>query len=289
MDRAELLRIADAAGLEPADAAPLAGGQHGAWSVRTTAGDDLVVKVSVDAKPPWAAHGVAVTAALADRGLPVARFRRLGWFAGHHVSACALLPGTAPDVLRPAAWHAVLELQRAQTGLARTLGIGRPRSWREAIAGELAPEGPWRHQHAALRAQGEAGRRLVDAIQARAPGCDLSTAREGDVVHGDLHHGNLLVDAGGALTGVIDWDGWSPGDCRADLVTLLFSARIVTRDQALVEVLGPALRDVLAPDVLWSYAARDVVRVLGWFAWQRPAEGLEHWIAGCEALLREPV
>ncbi len=289
MDRAGLLRLADAAGLAPADATPLAGGQHGAWSVRTSGGDRLVAKVSCDPQPPWSAHGTAVTAALADRALPVARFSRLGWFGGHHVSACALLPGSAPVGLSPAAWQTILELQEAQTGLASALGIARPRPWREAVARELAPDGPWRHQHSALRDRGRAGRRLAEAIQARASASDFSTARDGDVVHGDLHHGNLLVDDGGALTGVIDWDGWSPGDCRADLVTLLFSARIVTRDQALVEVLGPALRDVLAPDVLWSYAARDVVRVLGWFAWQRPAEGLEHWIAGCEALLREPV
>ncbi|MEV5327502.1 phosphotransferase [Nonomuraea fastidiosa] len=43
-----------------------------------------------------------------------------------------------------------------------------------------------------------------------------------DLVHTDFHAGNVLVDADGAITGVIDWDGARRGDAAFDLFTLRF-------------------------------------------------------------------
>jgi len=93
------------------------------------------------------------------------------------------------------------------------------------------------------------------------------------------------VGAGGELTGVVDWDGWAPGDSRADLVMLLFSARTVVGDEALARALLPWLRARLDPESLSCYLARDVVRSLGWFAWRQPAFDLEPWVARSQALL----
>ena len=41
-----------------------------------------------------------------------------------------------------------------------------------------------------------------------------------ELLPGDVPAGNVLVDAGGAITGVIDWDGVRRGDAALDLVTL---------------------------------------------------------------------
>jgi hypothetical protein len=46
-------------------------------------------------------------------------------------------------------------------------------------------------------------------------------ARSGAVVHGDLHEGQLIVDPGGAITGLLDVDDLSAGDPVDDLATLI--------------------------------------------------------------------
>jgi hypothetical protein len=71
--------------------------------------------------------------------------------------------------------------------------------------------------------------RVGDAVAA-------SVARSGPLVHGDLHEGQLFIDAHGAITGLIDLDDLGPGDPLDDYAVLLghLEYRVCTAPDPLV-------------------------------------------------------
>lgn len=266
----DLLRAVTAdAGLSTTAATALPG-EHGAMRVTTASGRALVVKAT-DRPSTWLAHLPAVLEVLAEHG-PVPRVLHAGQLGATTYWICEWLPGAPPRVLPGGAWPALLAVHAAQRGLAARLGL-KP-------AHDPYVDGRFAEHLAALS---EVAPALVDRITGLLGPADAPTA---DVVHGDLQHGNLLVTRA-RLTGVLDWDGWSPGDCRSDLVTLLFSARTVTRDVALGDALLRLLRRDLEPELRLRYAARDLMRTLGWFALRHPGWDLPPWIADCTAVLDE--
>lgn len=268
MDGDLLRAVAADAGLAVSEVSALPG-EHGA--VRVTSGGRQVVVVKVTDRPsPWLAHLGPVMEALAEHG-PVPRLLHAGQVGATTYWVQEWLPGSPPRVLPAGAWPTLLRVHRAQRGLAAQLGL------------EGGDQG---FDADNLRALSQVAPALVDRIMRRAEDVPPGAAPTGDVVHRDLHHGNLLVTRA-RLTGVLDWDGWSPGDCRSDLVTLLFSARTVTRDAALGDTLLRMLRADLEPELRWLYAARDVVRTLGWFARHHPGWNLPPWIADSTAVLDE--
>ena len=64
------------------------------------------------------------------------------------------------------------------------------------------------------------------------------------LVHYDFHPENVLVDARGTVTGIVDWDAASRGNGDFDLYTLRFD--LARRAPALGRWLGGLLREALA-------------------------------------------
>jgi aminoglycoside phosphotransferase (APT) family kinase protein len=73
--------------------------------------------------------------------------------------------------------------------------------------------------HEPLREAGKETTVILERIIGIGFDADASLLRRTDVMHGDFHHRNLLVD-GGAVKAVIDWESARAGDARYDLVLL---------------------------------------------------------------------
>lgn len=66
--------------------------------------------------------------------------------------------------------------------------------------------------------------------------CESAPAAQGQLVHGDLWAGNLLT-VGSRLTGVVDWDAWTPaGVPGVDLLHLLATDARIRQRRALGEI-----------------------------------------------------
>lgn len=119
-----------------------------------------------------------------------------------------LLPGAKIDDLDHRGLEQAIELNRLQTGrLADRLDI-------PPVGLHLREEGPGYCQHEPLRRHSDrsaALERWITAVGEDTP--DQLVGR--DAVHYDFHPGNILA-AGGAITGIVDWDGAGRGDRRFD-------------------------------------------------------------------------
>jgi aminoglycoside phosphotransferase (APT) family kinase protein len=106
----------------------------------------------------------------------------------------------------------------------------------------------------------------------------------GDVVHCDLHSGNLLqVD--GRLSAVVDLDFAQVGDAELDLTTLALSSLEVDVDPGVRDRLFERGVHSLAEPKRRAYVAHLLLRVLDWpIRKARPAE-VEFWLAQADRLL----
>ena len=151
-------------------------------------------------------------------GLPVPRYLEVV----EHGQAVALLqerlPGRSPD--------------RVDAQLVTQL-LGFVDGLRDLLPGSLGPEptelhllgsGPGYCIHESLERFDERTRELLGWV--RSVGTAEGTRLAGsDLVHLDLHPGNVLVDDAGTISGVVDWDAAGRGDARLAWVTLLFDLR----------------------------------------------------------------
>jgi aminoglycoside phosphotransferase (APT) family kinase protein len=96
-----------------------------------------------------------------------------------------------------------------------------------------------------------------------------------DLIHGDLHQGNVLVHAG-RLAAVIDCGAVRSGDRRFDLVTALTIA--ATGPAAVRQRLRAAVEARVPAPTLTVYVAHHGVRLLDW-ALTYASEQVESWIA----------
>lgn len=205
-----LTRVADSLGLR--ELQPLTGGEFGACIVAGP-GDELLVLKALpmpDLAPKWA-RGVAQASLMRARGYPAPAYLGTGVTSGAVWSLQERLPGEAASELDDG----------IATELVRLLDL-HPDAAEDELDDAATRLTAMRRQCRELEGEDEsrdlalAIRRVLD----RSEGIRLRTR---DVVHADFHHGNVLVDDG-RVTGVFDWEGARPGDCRSDLANLVVSA-----------------------------------------------------------------
>lgn len=251
----------------------LAGGEHGAFAVRSRRGTRLVLKVF---DPSWALRlrrSVEVVGAVRGRGIPVPWPYETGVAGAWAYTLQARCRGVVPPVLSDRHAATMLDLWEAQRGAGLDGEDWPPAVERALRAGEVSL---WA-DHGPIRAAGGRAAGLLDEIVDVGARFDAAALCPGDAVHGDWHHQNLLVE-GDAVTAIIDWEASRPGDARSDLAYLAFwadvfdgsevspeaAARIRTAAAARVGgSVRPALAALVAVHQLWFTSAHRPDRLPG--------------------------
>lgn len=136
----------------------------------------------------------------------------------------------------------------------------------------LRYSGPGFCIHETLETYSAGTRRLLARI--RKIGADSPLTMSGtDLVHCDFHPGNVLVDADGQITGVIDWDGAGRGDRRFDLVTLRFGLESYPSTPEALRLAG----DAMPTDP--AYWAHMSLRMVDWAIRHFNESEVDRWLA----------
>jgi thiamine kinase-like enzyme len=258
----------------------LSGGETGAHELRRGAdGTRLVLKWETDPdRQMLRRDGVELTERLrTEAGWPVPRQR--------HVEApgCLLvlqtfMAGHPVRTFTSAMAADLLELHRHRLGL----GAGRTgKPWAESLIRTLVVGGRGYCLHESLRRYDARTASLVEEIEAFGRQLDPEEFGGRDIVHGDLHIGNLLGQDG-ELSAIVDTDFCTVGDAAFDLVTLALSSGTVPSASDVRRDLFRRALDPLPPLRRTAYLGHLFIRVLDWPIRRGSADEVEHWLSQVE-------
>ena len=138
--------------------------------------------------------------------------------------------------------------------------------------------------HEPLRRFDPRTRRIVERIEEVGRSTTVADVAGSDIVHGDLHAGNLL-HVNGHLSAVIDMDYTRVGDAAFDLVMIAVSSLGVTADPGVrSRVFDRGVRALPEPK-RHAYVANLLLRCLDWPIRKNRLEEVEFWIARADRLL----
>ncbi|MBB6547404.1 aminoglycoside phosphotransferase (APT) family kinase protein [Nonomuraea rubra] len=231
-------------------AGPCPGGEVGAAYVRWPDGHRSVLTRGPDVR-----HLLEVARAA---GIPAPAYE----LVSSPVIVQELLPGTISRVPSEATVRHMVEIN------ARCRGLLAGRADLPPHRLHLRDDGPGYCLHGSLRTYDSRTRHLLDQVEEI--GRAFPDALEGDdLVHTDFHPENVLVDAAGTVTGVIDWDGATRGDADFDLHTLRFD--LARRD--------PGLRvdvpDTESAPACWAHLS---LRLVDWAIRHHTASDVTAWL-----------
>ena len=269
LDPAETLReLAVVTGLRLAYDGPCPGGEVGAAYVRWPRGHRSVLTTM----PPGTLAGARrieslITAARAA-GVPAPRYELLQELPSCVAVVQELLPGSVPDPAGRRTVESMVELNARCRGLlAGEPGPGAPLYLRTDGPG-FCLHGPL-SGYSAATAQLLAEVELIGAMATdRLPGDDL--------VHFDYHPGNVLTDAAGTVTGVVDWDGAGRGNGYFDLAALRFD--LARTAPELGRWLGGQLRGTVPEELALACWAHLSLRLVDWSIRHKTAPYVENWL-----------
>lgn len=214
-----------------------------------------------------------------SRGIPVPRYDLVAELPDGVAIVQGRLPGRVPDRVDNALVDAMVAMNERLAGLLTDEPLLEPPNL------YLSESGPGFCVHESLRRYSDRSRQLLDRIHeiGRLPAARMTGA---DLVHLDFHPGNILTDAAGSITGIVDWDGIGRGDRRFALVTLCFDLSAPDRDRRLAETFDAAVRDRIEPETRRAYAAHMGLRMVDWAIRHFEPADVEHWLDVAEAQLR---
>ncbi len=166
----------------------------------------------------------------------------------------------------------------------RRLGLGELQAgnlWAERLIRTLVEGGRGYCLHESLRGYDVRTASLVAEIEAFGAQLDPEDLRGCDIVHWDLHLGNLLHQDG-RLSAVVDADFCAVGDAAFDLVTLALSSSSVTCAPGVRRDLFRQALEPLPPVRRSAYLGHLFVRVLDWPIRRGSAQEVEHWLSQVE-------
>jgi thiamine kinase-like enzyme len=262
----------------------LSGGETGAHEVRHRSdGERLVLKWETESgSQVLRRDGVELAERLRTRaGWPVPRQRVV------EVPGCLLvlqdfMAGDPVRALTPALADELLRLHRSR------LGLGDQRAgsvWAARLIRTLVVGGEDYCQHQPLRdhdTRTAALVREVEALGARMTPGDFASS---DIVHWDLHPGNLLAKEG-RLSAVVDTDFCTVGDASFDLVMLALTSTALPCGSDVRRVLLRRALIPLPPVRRAAYLGHLFVRLLDWPIRRGSADEVEHWLSQVERCRR---
>ena len=273
-ERLEAARMVDAlhaqAGVRLTLEGACPGGQVGAAYVRWTDGHRSVLKWRPHSRAEEMRAGpLAVTEALRLAGCPAPATELVAQVGHAVVMVQELLPGRKIGRLDHRSLDQVLQLNELQAGRL----CERPDI--PAVDLHLHDDGAGYCLHGPLREHNRrsaALERWIAAVGAES----LPRLAGDDAVHMDFHPGNMLA-SGGAITGIVDWDGAARGDRRFDLVTLRFGIHAQETDPGVARRLDAVL-DSLPEDILRPTWAHMSLRMVDWAIRHFTPSDVEHWL-----------
>jgi hypothetical protein len=260
----------------------LAGGETGAHRFIGPDGHPIVVKwdTTIDGR---AVRGEAV--ALSER-----LRRQAGWPVPTESVVDAgpirfviqeFMPGTPPTTVDHRLVDQLLDLHSRRLGLAEWHD---PIRWPMNLITTLAVGGNGYCRHDSFRRYDTRTRSLIDRIEAFGGSLDVEDFAGHDVVHWDLHPGNLLVDASG-LSAVVDTDFALVGDAAFDLVMLALTTLPLTCEPGVRSRVFAEAFDHLSELRAQAYLGHLFVRLIDWPIRRNSPTEVEFWLARADELL----
>lgn len=258
-------RIAEITGVRLELEGPCPGGEVGAAYVRWPDGRQSVLTAE-------RTRSGVFTDLARDAGVPTAKQELTARVDGIRVTVQQRLPGTPPSPVDARVVAQMLAVNDRLAGVLAAAPDPRPAPL------YLTGDGPGFCLHGPLAEYSDRTRRLLDRIhEIGAAGTQMIGD---DLVHMDFHPGNVLVDDGGRLTGVVDWDGATRGDRHFDLVTLQFMLGATAP-----ELVGP-IEERLAPLAerrRRQYWAHHALRLVDWAIRHHDAAAVQRWLTVAES------
>ncbi len=260
----------------------LHGGETGAHQVVGPAGRRLVVKW--DPRPatrPQRYDAVALSERLrVDAHWPVPPERTVA------TEDCLFvlqdfMPGTPVESLGHQLVDGLLALHPGRLGLARS---DDPGQWPDVLITTLTVGGEGYCLHESLRVHNARTASLVARIETFGHAIDQVDLVGHDIVHWDLHPGNLLHD-GGTLAAVVDTDFAKVGDAAFDLVSLALASLSVRCDPGVRARLFAAAFDDLDEQRRLAYLAHLFIRYLDWSIRRGRGAEVDAWLTRADEML----
>lgn len=264
-----LRALAAATGVELADEGKCRGGQIGASYVRWPDGHRSVLTFLPPDKQAWARQGAELAGIARAAGVPAPRYELVAELPGVIAVVQELLPGAPPGTQVS---RATIESMAEINARCRGLLAGRDDLPRAALY--LLDDGPGFCLHEPMAAYDRRTRQLLAAIEEVGAAVPAYLAGD-DVTHFDFHPENVLVDAAGQVTGVVDWDGAARANAIMDLCTLRFD--LARRAPELGRWVGGLLAGEPEP-VLAACWAHLSLRLVDWAIRELTAPEVDAWI-----------
>ncbi len=279
---AAVAMLADAVGAGYELVGPLTGGETGATEVRREDGRRYVLKWELDRDNQRSRREGA---RLAERLRVEARWRAPKQQV-IDVGDCLLvvqelMPGATVDHISHRLVDDLVELHEARLGLVTDTDESR---WAQDMIELLVEGGNGYCLHQPLRDFDARARRVVERIEDIGRSLAVDGLDGRDIVHGDLHPGNLLqVD--GRLTAVVDMDYTRVGDAAFDLTMLAIGSLGVSVDPGVRTRLYEQGVHTLPGPKRWAYLANLLLRNLDWSIRKDRSAETEFWLMETDRLL----
>jgi aminoglycoside phosphotransferase (APT) family kinase protein len=192
------------------------------------------------------------------------------------------MPGNPPEQLDHQLVDELLDVHSRRLGLARP---DDPVHWPAALIKTLTVGGEGYCLHSSLRAFDGHTRSLIDRVEEFGRSIDEADLVGVDVVHWDLHTGNLLV-SGSSLSAVVDTDFCAVGDARFDLAALALSSLTLPCLPGVRTRLFAAAFDDLDELNAQAYLAHLFIRFIDWPIRRGNSDEVSFWLARADELLK---
>lgn len=275
-------QLSAASGVPYSVVGPLAGGETGAWKIRRADGVCFVLKWDADIDNQRIRRDGA---RLARRLRTEARWPSPElWLIdrdGILFIVQEFMEGGNVAHLSHALIDRVWELHEARSRLAST---DTSVEWGRGLLRTLVHGGDGYCLHEPLRRFDARTRNVIERIETIGRSTDPEDLDGGDIVHFDLHPGNLL-EVDGRLTAVVDMDFTCVGDATFDLTTLAITSLDVTADPGVRARLFDWGIASLPEPKRRVYVAHLLLRLLDWAVRGTRHVEIEFWLAQTERLL----
>ncbi len=258
----------------------LSGGETGAHEVRRQAdGTRLVLKWETEPdRQMQRREGVELTESLRIRARWPVPQQRIVEAPGCLLVLQTFMAGYPVRTFTSAMADTLFDLHRHRLGL----GTGRSaKPAAEHLIQTLVVGGRGYCLHESLRRYDARTASLVEEVEAFGRTLDPDELGGRDIVHWDLHLGNLLAQDG-ELSAVVDTDFCVVGDAAFDLVTLALSSGAVPCEPGVRRELFHRALDPLPPLRRTTYLGHLFIRVLDWPIRRGSADEVEYWLSQVE-------